>query len=241
MIAAVDPPDPHDDPQPLGGDMEFGLAGRTNLRLVPARSESLDDHEAPPTQHTANPDRQVRDARLAALLGRAANGDAKAFEDFYDATVGYAQALARRMLNPSDLEDVLSEAYFQVWRSAASFDVARGSAVTWLLLIVRSRALDWLRKPRELQALEEGDEAAEQVDPYPTPPDLLETTEANRGLHQALLLLNGKERWVLSLAYFKDMSHGEISSATGMPLGTVKSLINRAQDKLRKHLGGAHD
>ena len=63
------------------------------------------------------------------MLVNAAGGNAVAFEVFYDATVGYAQALARRMVKPRDLEDLLSDAFFQAWREAAHFDVARGSAV----------------------------------------------------------------------------------------------------------------
>ncbi len=173
--------------------------------------------------------RAQRDQELGVLVAKAAKGDQAAFETFYDATVGYAQALARRMVNSADLEDVLADAYFQVWRTAGSFDVQRGSAVTWLLLIVRSRALDWLRKPKDQQL----DDAYDTQDEYPLPPDLLQTTQAHHALHAALTTLNGKERWVLSLAYFKDMSHGQISESTGMPLGTVKSLINRAQAKLR--------
>jgi RNA polymerase sigma-70 factor, ECF subfamily len=151
-------------------------------------------------------ERVQRDAQLAALLARAA-----------------------------DLEDVLAEAYLQVWRKAGSFDAHRGSAVTWLLLIVRSRALDLLRKPHEEQLDEE--QAPELPATDPGPPDVLETTQANAALHAALAQLNAKERWALSLAYYRDMSHSEIAAATAMPLGTVKSLINRAQDKLRALLG----
>jgi RNA polymerase sigma-70 factor, ECF subfamily len=176
-------------------------------------------------------ERAQRDAQLAALLARAARGDQSAFSAFYDGTIGYAQALARRMLNAADLEDVLAEAYLQVWRKAGSFDAQRGSAVTWLLLILRSRALDLLRKPREEQLDEEQTPELPATDAGP--PDLLETTQANAALHAALAQLNAKERWALSLAYYRDMSHAEIATATGMPLGTIKSLINRAQEKLR--------
>lgn len=179
----------------------------------------------------ANAERVARDMQLAGLLARAARGDQHAFAAFYDGTIGYAQALARRMLQSADLEDTLADAYLQVWRKAASFDAQRGSAVTWLLLIVRSRALDVLRKPREEQLDEE--QTLELPATDAGPPDLLETTQENAALHAALAQLNAKERWALSLAYYRDMSHAQIATCTGMPLGTVKSLINRAQEKLR--------
>jgi RNA polymerase sigma-70 factor (ECF subfamily) len=200
---------------------------------APVPSYSIDLGESHGAARSANPlaeARFVRDTQLAVCLQRASQGDQQAFTQFYDATVGYAQALARRMVNAADLEDVLADAYLQVWRKAAGFDAARGSAVTWLLLIVRSRALDLLRKPRE-ETLP--DDVPELATEDAGPPDLLETTQGSAALHAALAQLNAKERWVLSLAYYKDMSHADIAGTTGMPLGTVKSLINRAQEKLR--------
>jgi RNA polymerase sigma-70 factor, ECF subfamily len=206
------------------------------LKLVDAAPDPLQDAQQDAEQTAAlalaaqTAQRAARDEHLAGLLQRAAKNDQQAFAQFYDATVGYAQALARRMASAADLEDVLAEAYLQVWRKAGSFDAARGSAVTWLLLIVRSRALDLLRKPREEQ-LDEDVPDVQSDDAGP--PDLLETTQGSAALHAALAQLGAKERWALSLAYYRDMSHAQIAAHTGMPLGTVKSLINRAQEKLR--------
>lgn len=205
------------------------------LKLVDAAPSPAQDAEeaaalAMAAQAAQTAQRAARDEQLAGLLERAAKGDQQAFAQFYDATAGYAQALARRMASAADLEDVLADAYLQVWRKAGSFDAARGSAVTWLLLIVRSRALDLLRKPREEQLDEDApDVPADDAGP----PDLLETTQGSAALHAALAQLGAKERWALSLAYYRDMSHAQIAAHTGMPLGTVKSLINRAQEKLR--------
>lgn len=232
---------PNDIPSTAGQGAQRGLTSlqrivinqpaksTVTLKLVDiASSTALDAQEAAQAAQTAQ--RAARDEQLACLLLRTAKGDQQAFAQFYDATAGYAQALARRMASAADLEDVLADAYLQVWRKAGSFDAARGSAVTWLLLIVRSRALDLLRKPREEQLDEDTpDVPADDAGP----PDLLETTQANATLHAALAQLGAKERWALSLAYYRDMSHAQIAAHTGMPLGTVKSLINRAQEKLR--------
>lgn len=197
----------------------------------PVNASSLD-----PSAVDAAPDagRAARDAQLCALVGQAATGDAQAFERFYDATVGYAQALARRMLAAHDLDDVLAEAYFQAWREANRFDAARGSPVTWLLTIVRSRALDLLRRHRASHECEAPESLAEPAADVPGPQELLASVEAGCALHAALAALSPQERWLLGLAYFRELTHAQISLATGLPLGTVKSSILRAQGKLRQ-------
>jgi len=189
-----------------------------------------------PVSATDEGARAERDRRLGTLVAEAAAGNAAAFEAFYDATICYAEALARRMLHGADLEDLLSEAYFEAWRSAVRFDAGRGSAVSWLLTIVRSRALDALRRaathPSAAGAEPDHTIADEQVDPS----ERLWQAESGTRLHAALAALSASERWVLALAYFRDLSHAEIAATTGMPLGTVKSLILRAQAKLRERL-----
>jgi RNA polymerase sigma-70 factor (ECF subfamily) len=191
--------------------------------------------EPPPAAPDA---RAQRDAALAELLRAVAAGDARAFEAFYDATIGYARALARRMVRPADLDDLLADAFFQAWREAVRFDPARGSAVTWLLLLVRSRALDLLRHQRAApDALDTPDPAADHVvDDRPGPDELLGASQAGSLLQHALGGLSAHERWVLGLAYYREMSHSQISETTGLPLGTVKSLILRAQTRLREQL-----
>ena len=180
--------------------------------------------------------RTERNDALAALLRQAAAGDARAFESFYEATIGYAHALARRMLRPADVQDVLADSFFQAWREAPRFDATRGNAVTWLLTLVRSRALDLLRHQRASPEVEATDDTPEPPTPLPGPDDLLAGMQADTQLHAALAGLSPHERWVLGLAYYRDLSHREISSETGLPMGTVKSLILRAQAKLRKRL-----
>jgi RNA polymerase sigma-70 factor, ECF subfamily len=180
--------------------------------------------------------RAERNDALAALLHDAATGNSRAFEAFYDATLAYAHALARRMLRPADVQDVLADAYFQAWREVARFDAARGAAVTWLLTLVRSRALDLLRHQRASPEVEGVQEPPELAEPSPGPEALLAGMQADTRLHAALAELSSNERWVLGLAYYRELSHREICAETGLPLGTVKSLILRAQAKLRERL-----
>ena len=182
--------------------------------------------------------RAARDMELATLLQAAATGDAAAFERFYDQTHAYAQALARRMLGASDVDDVVADAFFQTWRDARQFDESRGSPVTWLLTIVRSRALDLLRHHRASPECAVDEATADQAEAPASlaPPDLLSSVESTSRLHAALSTLSAQERWVLALAYYRELTHREVCTQTGLPLGTVKSLILRAQAKLRTQL-----
>ena len=185
--------------------------------------------------------RAERDERLAVLLTASARGNTSAFEEFFDATAGYARALARRVLRSDDTDDLLADAFFEAWRAAPRFDPARGSAVTWLLVIVRSRALDLLRQRATHPSVAGTDAALHELadDSTPDPSEHLWQQQAGTRLHAALLLLSAAERWVLALAYFRELTHVEIAACTCMPLGTVKSHITRAQAKLREHLNPA--
>ena len=179
--------------------------------------------------------RVERDHALALALAEAARGDTRAFERFYDATFGYARALARRMLDASDTEDLLADVYFEAWRHAARFDATRGSAVTWLLTMVRSRALDLLRHQAVHPSVGGSVDAApeEPASADWDPAERLWQAQAGTRLHAALQALTAAERWVLGLAYFRELTHAEIAAGTGLPLGTVKSHLQRAQTKLR--------
>lgn len=183
--------------------------------------------------------RHARDQQLAHWLTQAAGGDAEAFERFYDATITPAHALARRLLRGADVDDVLAETYFQAWREAARFEAGRGSALGWLLTRLRSRAIDLLRSRAHESAAAGGDAEAlaeQQPSPLPGPDDVLALAEAGSQLAAALAALSPHERWVLGLAFFRELSHAAIATATGLPLGTVKSLSLRAQAKLRAAL-----
>jgi RNA polymerase sigma factor (sigma-70 family) len=187
---------------------------------------------------TSDDNRAARDLWMAGLMSAAASGDTTAFEAFYDSSIGYARALARRMVQSADIEDLLADVYFEAWRNAARFDAGRGSAVTWVLTIVRSRALDLIRY-RVVHPSVGGSESATTdsgTDPGDDPAERLWRQQEGTRLHAALQVLSNAERWVLGMAYFRDLTHREIARCTGLPLGTVKSHMLRAQAKLRAAL-----
>lgn len=181
-------------------------------------------------------------AALSHLLLLASRGDTRAFERFYDTTIAVAQVFVRRMVPDEDTDDVLADAYFSVWREANQHEPLHATPLTWLLQLVRRHALEALRRNAEREA-ERDIHAPSQpgmpaVSDDPGPPDLLASDQAGQRLHRALAALSAHERWVLALSYFRDLSHGQISEHTGLPLGTVKSLILRAHGKLRNALSG---
>jgi RNA polymerase sigma-70 factor, ECF subfamily len=192
----------------------------------------------------ANDADALRNRELAALIASAAAGDARAFEVFYERTVHFVNSIARRIVGSNYLEDVLADAYFQAWRDASRFDASRGNAMSWIITITRSRALDRLRQENVRHAGMSGapdaDAHSTEDETSPGPDTLLEQLQSTSALHRAMATLSVNERWCLALAYYREHSHSEIAAFTGLPLGTVKSLINRSQQKLRELLSDAH-
>lgn len=178
------------------------------------------------------------------LLGQIAQGDTDALEKLYDRYSGLLTALARRVLHdPSDAEEILQEVFLQVWNQAGRYDRSRSSVSTWLVLITRSRAIDRLRsrqvKDRTLTSLKQ-----EKTTTHTSPEGSRNVLMGQRRsrLRSELSDLPIEQREVLELAFFKGMTQSEISSSTGIPLGTVKTRTLLAMKKLRKALDGdIHD
>lgn len=165
--------------------------------------------------------------------------DERALAALYDATFARVFGLVKRIVRNAALaEEVVEDAYFQVWRQAARFDPARGRALTWLLAMARARAIDALRREARFQHECLGDELQPEVaSELPAADMLLDLARHQADLHQALMLLGVQPRQLVSLAFFRGLSHEEIAQQTQLPLGTVKSQIRRALAALRQTLG----
>jgi RNA polymerase sigma factor (sigma-70 family) len=166
--------------------------------------------------------------------------DEKALSKLYDATLSRVYGLILRILHNRALADeVIAETYFQAWRQAVRFDARKGKAITWLLNIARSRAIDALRKEERF--------VHENIESHPTfdshaalgssADELIELTRNNRLLNDALHTLGAQPRQLVALAFFKGFSHEEISVHMALPLGTVKSQLRRALTSLRAVIG----
>jgi len=186
------------------------------------------------------------DATLCAWITRIGRQDERALEALYDATASRVNGVVLRILQRAALaEEVLEDTYWQVWRQAPRFDATRGRPITWLLSMARSRAIDALRREQRHQhdtlPEDDGADAAELLGAAAPPPqDLLEATRGEAGVHAAIASLEPRSRQLVALAFFRGLTHEEIAAQQEMPLGTVKSLIRRALQQLRRVMEAEH-
>jgi RNA polymerase sigma-70 factor (ECF subfamily) len=169
-----------------------------------------------------------------ALLALIARGDDDALADLYDRFGGVAYRLAYRILRDQVLaQDAVQEAFLGAWRTATSFDPARGKASTWLLTLVHRRAVDLVRREdrRRGDLLDPPPPAAvESVD------ETAEIREQRRTVQAALAQLPSEQREALELAYYVGLTQSELAERLGIPLGTVKSRMYIALTRLRELL-----
>lgn len=178
------------------------------------------------------------DDHLMTLIERIAQRDEAALKALYDLTSRKLYGLSLRVVGSAEAaEDALQETFVQVWRTAGDYRASLSPPMAWLGLIVRSRSLDSLRRraAERSHLTQELDETlADTLEG--DAPDPLDTSLASQqawALHQCLGQLEHKQREVISLAYLRDLSHGELSERLALPLGTVKTWIRRGLDKLR--------
>lgn len=176
--------------------------------------------------------------QIISWLEAVARQDQPALRQLYDATSAKLFALALRILNNRDwAEDVLQDAYLQIWRSAGDYRRSLSPPLAWMGMIVRSRALDFIRR-RNAERLDrtvelDDDLAAAVSSADPGPQDMALASEQAWALRQCLDKLEPRQRDVVSLAYLRELSHGELSEQLRIPLGTVKTWIRRGLQQLR--------
>lgn len=162
----------------------------------------------------------------------------QAFKHLYDLTSPRLYGVALRVTgNREWAEDALQEAYLSIWRVAGSYRVTLSPPLAWMGLIVRSRALDFLRR-RQAERIDaalpfEGEVHDTVAHAGDGPMDTAQASEQAWALHECLRKLEAKQREVLSLAYLRDLSHGELAQQLKLPLGTVKTWIRRGLEQLR--------
>ncbi len=182
------------------------------------------------------------DAELITLIDRVGRRDEAALRVLYDRTSPKLFGLALRVVRQREwAEDVLQEAFMTIWRVAGDYRGTLSPPMAWMGLIVRSRALDLLRRRTadRAQLTQEFDEVmAETLESdAPNPVDTADASEQAWALHQCLSQLESRQREVVSLAYLRDLSHGELAEQLKLPLGTVKTWIRRGIEKLRVCMG----
>jgi RNA polymerase sigma-70 factor (ECF subfamily) len=172
------------------------------------------------------------------LVARCANGDEGALSELYDLFGRAAYALALRIVrDASQAEDVVQEAFLDLWKSAARFDPERSRPASYLLTFVHRRAVDLVRRE---QARPQRGGGVEDIAERPGRDDVaggVVAREQGASVRAALAGLPAPQRQVLELAYFSGLSQSEIAERLGEPLGTVKSRTHVALSRLRELLG----
>lgn len=184
------------------------------------------------------------DATLEELLARAASGDHAAFAIVYERTQAHLYGLALRMLGrPQAAEDALQEAFVSVWKNAGAFRSRIGGQdvqpMTWLIAIVRNKALDSLRSRTRRKEDELPDLVADEAAlGGASALDLFDEAVQSMQITDCMGRLEGSYRQSLALAYYQGLSHREVAAQMRAPLGSVKAWIRRGLGRLKNCLQG---
>lgn len=171
-------------------------------------------------------------------MARLAAGDQAALADLYDRHGRSVYALACRIVTDrGDAEDVVQEVFAQAWKQASRYDGARATVVGWLLMMTRARAIDRIRA-RKSRPMPSGTDVPDLVDPAAGQEAASITSEAAARVGAALRTLPDSQRQAIELAYYEGLSQTDISERLREPLGTVKTRMRSALQKLRVALGG---
>jgi RNA polymerase sigma-70 factor (ECF subfamily) len=173
---------------------------------------------------------------MADLLRRVAErADIAAFRELYQTYGPRVKAyMMRQGADAGTAEDLAQETLFTVWRRASLYTADKGSAATWIFAIARNLRIDRLRREVPWQELPE--ERLEGAASDALPDEALVEKERQGRVRAALATLPPEQQQVVALSYLDGLSHGEIAARLKLPLGTVKSRMRIAYQKIRAGL-----
>jgi RNA polymerase sigma-70 factor (ECF subfamily) len=171
---------------------------------------------------------------LLTAVGRSRNRDAfiRLFEHFAPRVKSF---LMRGGFNPDAADELAQETMLAVWDKAAKYDSTKAAASTWIFTIARNKRIDYVRKTRHPEPEGELDRAEDHA---PRADESLTLTEEAAALAEAIKKLPPEQAELIQKAFFEEKSHSDIAEETNLPLGTVKSRIRLALDRMRSGLKG---
>lgn len=162
--------------------------------------------------------------------------DREAFAELFDHFVPRLETyLARTGLDPASAQEVSQDVMVALWQKAAQFDPAKSSVVTWVYRIARNRRIDLARRDR-LDFLDPSEPALDPVDEGEGIDSLLDSMNREDAVRSLIELLPPEQRLLVDLGFYEGLSHAQIAERTGVPLGTVKSRLRLAFQRLRRGL-----
>ncbi len=180
------------------------------------------------------PPRSTKSKEMSALLRRVAeHSDVVAFQELFENFAPRIKSyMMRKGADANTAEELAQETLLTIWRKARLYSDEKGTATTWIFTIARNLRIDRLRREFPWQALPEGHNEEASDD---TPPDeAVSERERKKRVHMALSELPEDQHQVVSLSYIDGLSHSEISERLALPLGTVKSRMRLAYQKIRE-------
>jgi len=174
---------------------------------------------------------------LCGLVERIAESrDRQAFEDLYRHFAPRLKAYGMRAgADAITAEELAQEAMIMVWRKAASFDRRKATVSTWLFTIVRNKRIDLLRRQNRPDI--EAEDMLAMIEPDMAQDDAAIAKQNDSVVRESLNTLPEDQKTVLAMAFFEEKSHSQIAEDLGLPLGTVKSRIRLAMNRLKVRLG----
>lgn len=175
---------------------------------------------------------KITDYELIRLIS---DRDRSAFETLYDrhSTMVYRFAL-RFVRKPEAAEEIVQDVFFKIWNKASSYHPQSSQVTTWMLSICRHACIDALRKQKNQPQAVEPDPAYELPDTETDVEEQVEWKEKQKQVHQALHSLPAEQRQVVEWMYFQGLTQSEIARQYSIPVGTIKSRVRLAMNKLKR-------
>jgi len=177
------------------------------------------------------------------LMQAIARRDRTALELLYDRHSSLVLAICRKVLrDATEAEDVLTDVFFEAWAKADRYDASRGSPVTYLVTLARSRGIDRRRSHASRPIItSDYTDAGAITDPVPDPSESIYYKERQTQVRKALSALDPAQREAVECSFYEGLSHSEIAEKLNRPLGTIKTYIRQGLIQLRKRLRSTND
>ncbi|HYP13519.1 MAG TPA: sigma-70 family RNA polymerase sigma factor [Bryobacteraceae bacterium] len=179
----------------------------------------------------------VRESQWRGYVRAIAAGEARGLTSLYDETTSLVYGAALKILrNHADADEVTSDVYIHVWRRAEDFNSSRGSVQAWLIMLVRSRAIDRLRLRERSREGDGPDACSATASSTQTPEQSSWLGQRRRHVRAALEKLTPEQREAIEMAFYSGYTQSELARHLGQPLGTIKTRIRQGMVRLRHNL-----